>query len=444
LLGLALIQAFTRWYWDQEYIERQKSIFFTLLIFLIGIAIVFILILFPFAGYASSLLFDRPDFSYLIKLMGVSAALQMLYMVPLTLMKLQEKPAFYSVSNILKLAVTLLLTIFFVVFRRRGLEGIFEAQIVGGLFFFVITSKYIFRNIVTKFEGKILSGMLSFSFPLIFGSISAILLSTFDRYTLNYLTGLSAVAVYTLGFKIANTIKVLVISSVQLAISPKIFQMMIKEGNQRFYSKIMTYFSYLVILVVLAVSLFSLEIVKVFSHSINYWDAAPVIPIISFSLFFGMLKETSLIGLQIAKKTRIIGTVIFFIAALNLGLNLLFIPKYGLLGASVATLVSQVVFFLVIFIFAQKAYYVPYEIWKISKMTMLALLLYFLAGFTGDMSLLFRLIIKFSILLSFPFLLYFIGYYEKTEIHAIRGMWMKWRDPKNWRENVTEIFNSDF
>jgi len=37
LLGLALTQAFTRWYWDKEYSKKQKTIFFTLLTFLFGI-----------------------------------------------------------------------------------------------------------------------------------------------------------------------------------------------------------------------------------------------------------------------------------------------------------------------------------------------------------------------------------------------------------------------
>ena len=31
ILGLALIQAYTRWYWDDEFKEKQKSIFFTLI-----------------------------------------------------------------------------------------------------------------------------------------------------------------------------------------------------------------------------------------------------------------------------------------------------------------------------------------------------------------------------------------------------------------------------
>ncbi|MEA1898291.1 MAG: hypothetical protein U9N53_11595, partial [Bacteroidota bacterium] len=114
-----------------------------------------------------------------------------------------------------------------------------------------------------------------------------------------------------------------------------------------------------------------------------------------------------------------------------------------LLGASTATLFSQIIFFFAIYLFAQKAYFIPYEIWKISRMTLLAFLLYFLAGFSGDLSLLLRLIIKSTILISFPFLLYLIGFYEKNEIQGLKGMWGKWKTPANWNENLIDFLKKD-
>ncbi len=439
LLGLALTQAFTRWYWDKEYSKKQKSIFFTLLTFLFGISLLCVICLIPFTEQFSEVLFKKTDFSFLIKLMLISSAIQMLSMIPLTLLKLQGKPGLYSTSNILKLLVTLLFTIYLVVFNAKGLEGIYEAQIIGGVIFFVLLSRFIIKNIQARFELKILGEMLIFSLPLILGSISGILLITFDRYTLNYLADLTDVGVYTLGYRIANTIKILVIVSVQLALSPMLFKMMDQPDNKRFYSKIMTYFSYLVILAVMFLSFFSLEIVKVFTASVKYWDAAKVIPVISFALFFGMLKDTSLIGLQIIKKTKIIGAIIFLVAILNLFLNILLIPRYTIMGASVATLISQIIFFIVIFIFAQRHYFIPYELMKIAKMTLLALILYGLSLLTSELNLVLRLVIKTTLIISFPFLLYPLGFYEKIELDRLRGAWRKWRNPAKWKENLKKM-----
>jgi len=436
ILGLALAQALTRWYWDQSFSDKQKSMFFTLLTFLLGFSFLLFICFYPFSGQLSILLFEKADFSRLLRLMFISACLQMLSQVPLTLLKLQEKPGLYSGSNVFKLFVTLILTIYLVVFEKRGLEGIYEAQIIGGIFIYIFLIKYILRNIRLRFEVLILRNMLIYSFPLVLGSVSGVLLSIFDRYTLNFMADLPDVGVYTLGYKVANTIKILVITSVQLAISPMIFKMMNQPESKRFYSKIMTYFSYLVIFLVLGMSFFAREIIKVFTSSIDYWDASKIIPVISFALFFGMLKDTSLIGLQITKRTKIIGIVIFFVAILNLGLNIILIPKFKIMGAAVATLLSQIIFFIVIFINAQKHYFIPYEISKVVLMVLVGLVLFCISLLTNNMILLPRLVIKTIILLSFPFILYPFKFYEPVELERIKGAWDKWKNPLNWRDNI--------
>ena len=443
ILGLALTQAYTRWFWDEGFKGRQKSIFFSVITLLMSYSLVLFAIYYPYTKHISILLFNKPDFIYLLRLMFVSAILQMLAQVPLTLLKLQEKAALYSGVNLLKLLVTLIVTIYLVVFARRGIEGIMEAQIIGSILFFIVLLPFIIKNSILKFEFRIILGMLAYSYPLILASISGILLTIFDRFALNFMAELPDVGVYSLGFRISNTVKIIVISSVQFAITPLLFKMIGKEGNKRFYSKVMTYFSFLVIIAVLAISVFAREIVKVFASNSGYWRASIIIPVISFALFFGMLRDTAIIALHIKKKTKVIGIVILLIALLNLALNILLIPRYTIIGASAATLFSQIVFFVVIYIFAQKAYFIPYEIWKISKMVLLALSLYLLVSFTNDLSLLVRLIIKSSILISFPFLLYFIRFYEKNEIQAIKGMWGKWKNPAHWNNNFKDFLKKD-
>lgn len=439
LLGLALVQALTRWYWDKKYIDEQKSIFFTVLSFTTGLSLLATLAFMPFSDSLSNLLFKNTDFSYLIILMLISTVFQVISQLPLTLMKLQSKAALYSSSNVTRLVVTLILTIYLVVFQKRGLNGIFEAQIIGNVFFFLILVRYIRNNTQPRFELSILREMLIFSSPLVLGSVSGILLSTFDRYTLNYMANLEDVGVYTLGYKIASSIKILIVTSIQLAISPLIFKMMDKEGNKRFYSKVMTYSGFVVLIVVLGISLFSLEIVKVFTSSQDYWRSSTLIPIISLSVFFGLLKDTSLIGLQITKRTKIIGVVILIIALLNLGLNILLIPEFNIMGAAFATLLAQIIFFIVIFIFAQKYYPIPYELWKLGKMLIVGLILYGISLFLTDSSLAIRLVIKSLILLLFPFLLKLVNFYEDVETHAIGGFWKKWRNPAMWRKNISEL-----
>ncbi|GAI72020.1 unnamed protein product [marine sediment metagenome] len=69
ILGLALAQALTRWYWDQSFSDKQKSMFFTLLTFLLGFSFFLFICFYPFSGQLSILLFEKADFSRLLRLL---------------------------------------------------------------------------------------------------------------------------------------------------------------------------------------------------------------------------------------------------------------------------------------------------------------------------------------------------------------------------------------
>ncbi|HQC62949.1 MAG TPA: hypothetical protein PLC51_07805, partial [Candidatus Marinimicrobia bacterium] len=73
-----LYTAFFRWYWEKEYSDRQKSIFFTTFLSLIFISGLMVAGMYGFSSRLSVLLFDNSDFNYLIRLMSIAAALQIL------------------------------------------------------------------------------------------------------------------------------------------------------------------------------------------------------------------------------------------------------------------------------------------------------------------------------------------------------------------------------
>ena len=356
-------------------------------------------------------------------------------------MRLQEKPILYSSVNIIKLIVSFTFTIYFITDLNRKVEGIYEAQIIGYLVFFIISAKYIWKNIKFKFEIKILKEMLNFSMPLVFASISGTLLSIADRYCLKFLGCLSDVGIYALGYKMANTIKIFIITSVQLALSPIIYKMMADPDNKRFYSKIMTYFTFGVMICVLGMSFFGKEIIKFLARNRDYWDAYKVIPVISFAILFGMLKDTSLIGINLMKKTKILAIIIFLMSVLNIILNLILIPYFQAIGAAVATLITQFIFFLIIYRYSQKYYFIPYEISKIIKMIFIGFIMLFVTYFINDVSLSIRLFMKTVMIISFPFILYFMKFYEEIEILRINQGWQKWSNFSNLKENVKNIFN---
>jgi O-antigen/teichoic acid export membrane protein len=151
------------------------------------------------------------------------------------------------------------------------------------------------------------------------------------------------------------------------------------------------------------------------------------------------MKEVTVYGLHIAKKTSIIGFIVVFSTVLSLALNLLLIPLWSITGAAIATLISQFVYWYACYYYSQKVFYVPYEIKKITVILITGAALSFSSLLINGMDLLPRLVIKTVCLLSFPFILYFLKFYEPVELQAISGFISKWSKIKNFKRNLNSL-----
>ena len=94
--GLSLYSAFFRWYWDKGSEGKKESLFFTVTLFQIGVVIAAYFGSLPFLESVSHLLLNSPDYSNLIRLMLISSLLQLVLVMPNTLLRLQEKPPVWS------------------------------------------------------------------------------------------------------------------------------------------------------------------------------------------------------------------------------------------------------------------------------------------------------------------------------------------------------------
>jgi len=440
LAGLNLTVAFIRWYSDKELQGRQSSAFFTLLSVIVVIAIFLNICSFPFSHHISRLLFDSGDYVRLIRLMFCSAGLELIGTIPATLCRVQMKPLQYTQTIIIRLGVVLVCTILFIVVFDRKLEGIYEAQIIGGMVYIALFIPYIIKNTVAKFEKTILVKMFHYSLPLLISSFFGVLLGIADRFSLNFISGVASVGLYYMGLKLANVLKMIFVQPISMAIPPLMFQMAEKPNAQRFYSKLMTYLTFGIMIPLIAISMFGQEAVKIITvGKPEYWDAWLVIPFITFGILFGIMKDQAIYCLQIVKRTGVIASVIIFVSLLNLGLNILFIPFMGAIGAGLSMLLSQIAYFGVMYYYAQRYYPVAYEFRKLFLSIGLGALFCFIAWLIRDSSLAWRLCIKTALLVSYPLALYLFGCYDKNELQALRGFWKKWRYPGKWKENIRSL-----
>jgi O-antigen/teichoic acid export membrane protein len=439
VLGLGLYNAFFRWYWDKQYEGQQKSILYTILVSIAGASAIIILPCILARNLLANLLLESSRYGNLIVLLFVVSSIEAIIVIISTLFRIKNRAFLFSTLMVLKLVITLVLNIYFVVVLKKSVEGVYIAQMIGGIFYIITALFFMVKDIEFKFQKQVLKQMMIFSYPLLIVAITGIILNITDRYSLRFLTNLDEVGKYSLGFKISNTIRVFIITSVNLALQPTIFRMIDQPNNKKFYSKIMTYYSFGLMFCVLFISLFSQEIVKVLSKNVLYWSSYQIIPLLSLSMFFTMLRDVALTGINISKKTNLTARIITICMVVNILLCFLFVYLFKSIGAALAATLSQILFFVLVYRFAQKVYFIPYEFQKILRLIVVSVLIYLASMLLSKYSLFLRLSLKSTMIIAFPFILYLVKFYDPIEIERIKQFWLKWRNISNIINNFKSL-----
>ncbi|NOQ25216.1 MAG: oligosaccharide flippase family protein [Bacteroidales bacterium] len=438
-LGMALSHGLKRWYWDKKHIKHQKDIFFTAFSFLLAILIPVILLLLTISDKISLLIFDNIDYVLLLKLTLITAGFKVINGLTFTLLKLKSKSVLFALVQISSLIITLTVIIGGLIYKNLGLEAIWIGNLVGEIFIFIALSFVVVKNISFKFNTKILVEMFNYGLPLMLTSVAGVILLTTDRYMLNSTEGLVDTGIYSLGSRIANTLQVIISTSLVSGLTPLLMKKMNDTGNQRYYSKIMTYTSFIFVLGLIGLSLFSLEILKVFTNAKIYWESAGIVAIVSYALLFGFIRNNANIGLIVVKDTKSIGILTLIISIFNIGLNYFFIPLWNIYGAAFATLISQLLFLGFMIYISQKKYFIPYEWKKIIILIILSAIVVFIGYKISFLNVWLRIGIKSMLLIGFPFVLFLFNFYDKVEIESVKDIVSAVFNSKKAKKKTEEI-----
>lgn len=415
-LGVELYRGFSRWFWDEDYKSRQESVFFTVIWFSIILISISTAVLYNFTSAISSILLNTPDHAYLIKLMLFSVGLDIFARIPQTHMRLEERAVFFTIMSILKLLIILAMNIYFLTVLNLDIDGIFLAHIIGQATFIILVIPYTIKRIRIKIEWQALKGMIMFSIPLIFASTSSIILTISDRYVLRFFAGFNDVGIYTLGFKIGNFIKIFVIQSVMLAVSPVIYKVMNDIDRDQFYVRLMRYLTLIILYMVLVLSMFAQEIIQILAQKPEYYSAYQIVPIICFGVLFGLMRDISVIGLSLSKSTRILAFITICAALFNIALNIGLVILFKSIGAAVATLISQILILVLVYKASQKIVFIPYDLVPLFKAIIIGVFFVVPAYLNFNMPLGYQVSIKLFLLILFPVILYKFNIIKRSEL----------------------------
>lgn len=413
--------ALLRWYTLAENEEKKKSLIFSILSFLFILNVLIITFGSIFSGQISYFIFDTPIYHRIIIYTFLIAAFEALLMIPLSVLRAQNKPVKYLLLTLSSAVISMGLQLYFLFYSQIKLEGIFLSKFIAPSAIFIILIPYLVKHIKMKIEKVELFDLIKFSFPLMLTSIVSVLLNSVNRFILGFVGSQDDVGLFSLASNISGVITALLISPFQLAFNVIFWQKLKDENAARFYTKSMTYSVFLYVWGALTLSLTIPYLIKLYiPKNMSYWSAIDLVPILSMSLvFYGML-TISYMSYHHAKRNDLIfyfqtGTLI-----LNIALNYLLIPYFRMFGAAFSTFISFVILIIIMYRFSNRFYFIKYESYKIFMMIILACLimcLFYYVKFNPKwLDIVFRIIS----ILFYPFLLYFFRLYEEIEIISIK------------------------
>ncbi|MDY0082916.1 MAG: oligosaccharide flippase family protein [Ignavibacteriaceae bacterium] len=419
-----------------EYVDKKKSILFTLSLFVLIIAILFIVIGEAATPWIARILGNIKDYYSALRIGIYIVVVSVINNIFQNKLRADEKSVSFTVISLIKLFVLIVATVYLVTSHELGINGVLYGQLISEIVTLIIFVPLMLRLMEFKFERNILSESLKFGLPLIFSGLSMTLLNISDRFLIKFLASEEALGLYELGYRVAGILNMFMIMPLSLTLLPVAYKVYKQPGDKDYYRKIMTYAAYLLVWGALTLSIFSKEIIELFSGSSSYLPAYKVVPVILFAYVFSGMSMISSIGIYLTSKTTYIAIITIVSAAINIFLNYLFIPVYGIMGAAVNTLIAFLVLYFLSLKISNRYYKIGFENSKLLKLFILSVIILWLAAYLSDISLLLRVILKVVIIFFFPVLLALFGYFNKKEINAISGAIKKWYNPFNWRKNL--------
>ncbi len=397
--------------------EKAKALSTTLYFLILESAIFFGILVF-FSSSISKLIFRSIEQSELLKFIFITRFLDTFRIIAMTKLRIGNRSKAYATLSVINFLIGVLLNIYFIVILRRGVEGLVIAGLIGSSFFTIISLFIMWNNLKVSFSPQILKRMLRFGVPLVPVGLSSYLMTSADRYFLQHFSTTTEVGLYSIGYKI-GLIMSLIVQSFQLAWPSKKFEIAKQPNAESNLSKILTYYLFSMGFIGLAISLFSREILFIMTTP-EFYKAYIVVPLIVLSyIFYGMRFITN-IALAVQNKMKYVPPIIIGSAGLNLYFNYLLIPRYGMMGAAIATIISYLVLVIVQTVVNLHFWYIPYEYKRLLKIIIIWIGTYGIGFIIELPTIWLNLTFKLVLLLLFPLILYFLHFFEPQEIKAIK------------------------
>jgi O-antigen/teichoic acid export membrane protein len=207
-------------YFNYDDEEKRKTVVGTTFIFLTGTSFLFLLILMAFTDNFSALLFGSVEYVFYFRVIFLTLFFDGGILTALSVLRAREESKKYTTFVLIRFLVTAGLNILFVLVLHKGVLGILLGGLIAAFLLYSISLRSIIKNAKLSFSIAELKEMLNFGLPLVPAGLAAWIMTMGDRYFLQFLSNLTELSLYSLGYKFGLVIQLLIVGPFNLAWAP--------------------------------------------------------------------------------------------------------------------------------------------------------------------------------------------------------------------------------
>ncbi len=337
--GDALLRAFN---YDYTSPEEQRHVMATAIALLAGVTIPIAALVALFAPSISRFLFGDSTRGPIVILAATIVLAYGLTVPAFAWLRSSNRPLLYSLLILAESATILLGTIALVGVFHLGVAGALVANVAGYTGVVVCTLPFMLFRSGFRIRRDVAWSLLAFGLPLVSGSVSTWVLQLSDRYLLSQMRSLSETATYAVGYTLGSAVTVIVIRPFLLAWPTAMYSFARRDNGPQLFKLTFRWFATALLFAAFGLVLTG-RIVLDWLFPAAYRSAAPVIPLVAAGLVFYGAYSVFATGATLERKTWLLAVYTAVSAAVNIGCNLLLIPRFGGVGSAIATLVAYAV-----------------------------------------------------------------------------------------------------
>ena len=266
------------------------------------------------------------------------------------LLRAQLKSVSYTISTIANQLMTIFLSIIFVKYCHMGAVALLLGM---GISISLTDLLLIYQSNVLswfriqKIEWKSVLPIMIYGIPIAATSLSAWIINQSNKFIMNSIHGFSQVGLVGVAYSLTLPLLMTIFSIITVAAIPRIINMYEEKIDVRpIVSRFTGYYVLIALPIITVISFYARDFVVIFSSSEKFYDAFQVIPFFAFGTFFMAMTDYTTLQYHLANKTYIDFIIKLTSGIIGVILNIILIPKMGLIGVGAATMLANLSYLL--------------------------------------------------------------------------------------------------